>query len=85
MNNTRAQGMSVNIIIIAAIALIILVILVVLVIQSGGDLRTGATDCTVGGGQCYPSWEGCPSGSSPNSLRSCPTDSFNDAQICCMP
>lgn len=85
MSNTRAQGMSINIIIIAAIALIILVILVVLVLDSTSRVGEGANSCEAIGGQCVPEWEGCPPNAVENRLRSCPDGGFGDAQICCIP
>jgi hypothetical protein len=50
----KAQGMSINVIIIAAIALLILIILAVLVLRTGNRVRQG-TGCTGGGGECWSS------------------------------
>jgi hypothetical protein len=48
----RGQGISLNVIVIAAIALLILVILSVLVLRTGGKVTTG-TQCESLGGTCY--------------------------------
>lgn len=48
----RGQGISLNVIVIAAIALLILVILSVLVLRAGGSVTEG-TSCQQLGGSCY--------------------------------
>ena len=52
--NKKAQGLSMNVIIIAAIALLVLIILVVLIIRAGRGVREG-TGCQGIGGKCYSS------------------------------
>ncbi|MFH1506296.1 MAG: hypothetical protein ABIE94_04915 [archaeon] len=47
----RGQGISVNVIIIAAIALLVLIILAVLILRSGGQVSDG-TGCRGIGGDC---------------------------------
>ncbi len=54
MFNKKGQGISINVIIIAAIALLVLVILAVLLLRSGSSVADG-TSCTGIGGQCSPS------------------------------
>jgi uncharacterized membrane protein len=76
----KGQGMSINVIIIAAIALIVLVVLAVLLFGATGDV-TDAQSCEDGiySGDCYPG-NSCPD----KTLRlfggSCPTE-----QVCCKP
>ena len=48
----KAQGISVNVIIIAAIALLVLVVLSVIYIGRMGDWGTKAADCANKGGDC---------------------------------
>ncbi len=48
----KAQGLSVNVIIIAAIALLVLVVLSVIYIGRMGDWGTKAGDCLNKGGKC---------------------------------
>ena len=49
----KAQGISINVIIIAAIALLVLVVLSVIYIGRMGDWGTKAADCDNKGGECY--------------------------------
>lgn len=60
----KGQGLSMNVIIIAAIALIVLVVLAVLIFGASGDV-TESKDCSNGiyGGTCVSSLDGsCPDG-----------------------
>ena len=50
----KAQGLSMNVIIIAAIALLVLVILAVLILRAGKGVTEG-TGCSGVGGRCYSS------------------------------
>ena len=50
----KAQGLSMNVIIIAAIALLVLVILAVLILRAGSGVASG-TGCEGSGGECYSS------------------------------
>ncbi len=52
--NKKAQGLSMNVIIIAAIALLVLVILAVLILRAGTGVGEG-TGCESTGGTCYSS------------------------------
>jgi len=61
MMNKKAQGLSMNVIIIAAIALLVLVILAVLIFKSGGDIQKG-TSCESLHGTCQSSGLGCDTG-----------------------
>ncbi|MBU1604172.1 MAG: hypothetical protein KJ583_02540 [Nanoarchaeota archaeon] len=82
MFNKKGQGISINVIIIAAIALLVLVILSVLLIRSGGNVVTG-TSCAGVGGTCSSSCSDLSEGTkiySPHPTAKC-TDS-NDK--CCI-
>ena len=50
----KAQGLSMNVIIIAAIALLVLIILAVLILRAGRGVTEG-TGCKGVGGKCYSS------------------------------
>ncbi len=52
--NKKAQGISMNVIIIAAIALLVLVILSVIFIGRMGSFGRAAANCESQGGQCLP-------------------------------
>jgi len=52
MKNNKAQGISMNVIIIAAIALLVLVILSVIFLGKMGGFGKGVGDCTNKGGTC---------------------------------
>ncbi len=78
--NKKAQGISMNVIIIAAIALLVLVILSVLVLRSGGELSKGS-GCEGVGGVCKYQEEQCPPNFVKSSLHSCEGQN----QKCCIP
>ena len=73
----KAQGISMNVIIIAAIALLVLVILSVIFIGRMGRFGTETGSCTSQGGSCT-SDPFCPSGAIQRDLT-CP-----EGQICCI-
>jgi hypothetical protein len=52
----KAQGMSMNIIVVAAIALIILVVLIVIFVQRSGKFATSVEACP---GNCVPDADSC--------------------------
>jgi len=62
--NNKAQGLSMNVIIIAAIALLVLVVLAVLLFGSTEDIQdTNACTGSLYNGDCIPtSITGCPNG-----------------------
>jgi len=61
--NNKAQGLSMNVIIIAAIALLVLVVLAVLLFGSTSDIQeTNACTGSLYNGQCVPSATSCPTG-----------------------
>ena len=55
----KAQGLSMNVIIIAALALIVLVILAVIFMNRMGQVVTEADSCTNNGGRCVADKEDC--------------------------
>ncbi len=57
--NKKAQGLSMNIIIIAAIALIVLVVLAVIFIGKAKSFSGSVGDCKQKGGDCIPEDEAC--------------------------
>ncbi len=73
----KAQGMSMNVIIIAAIALIVLVILSVIFIGRMGAFGAASKDCTKLGGTCYAS--PC----SAQGLSPHPSADCDEGQFCC--
>lgn len=91
--NSRAQGISVNVIIIAAIALIVMVILIALVLNTGGDINRTVNDCSAQGdgisGEDYycadtSLGESCPEGFIRNPQRSCPGSTQDSPIHCCV-
>jgi hypothetical protein len=84
---SKGQGISINVIVIAAIALLVLVILSTLVIRSGGVLNRG-TQCEGSGGVCRVSTsaggDGCSAGETQDTNKACEKDSFDQARVCCI-
>jgi len=54
----KAQGLSMNVIIIAAISLLVLIVLIVLVVRASNNMGTG-TSCRGAGGTCTPGGTDC--------------------------
>jgi hypothetical protein len=77
----KAQGISVNVIIIAAIALLVLVVLSVIYIGRMGSWGTSAADCENKGGTCVPAGQDCPTGYTKYSAWVC-TDADPDEDCC---
>jgi hypothetical protein len=77
----KAQGLSMNVIIIAALAILVLVILAVLFINQAGIFSSTANACEGSGGVCERGnpTDGCSSGIY-NPALSCDTERY----ICCM-
>jgi len=50
--NKKGQGISMNVIIVAAIALLVLVVLSIIFLGRTGDFGKGVADCENKGGQC---------------------------------
>jgi hypothetical protein len=76
----KAQGISMNVIIIAAIALLVLVILAVLVLRAGGGIAEGTSCLGVEGADCV-SDDTCPD----NYVRDRSKGCSEEGQICCVP
>ncbi len=74
----KAQGISMNVIIIAAIALLVLVILSVIFIGRMGGWGEKVGGCATQGGTCYDG-STCPTGTTPFSAK------CEDNQVCCLP
>ena len=85
---SKGQGISINVIIIAAIALIVLVILATLVIRAGNNVNRSANVCgsVTGSEVCRSVSEGCLGTEIPNSQKTClGFDQKPDPeQICCI-
>lgn len=74
----KAQGISMNVIIIAAIALLVLVILSVIFIGRMGKFGERTAACEQQGGTCYDGTT-CPAGTTKYAAK-CEED-----QVCCLP
>jgi|FLOH01.1.fsa_nt_gi hypothetical protein len=82
MINKKAQGISINTIIIAAIALLVLVILSVLLLRGGGNIVDG-TACEGVGGTCASSCSDLSTGTNiftRHTTAMCETD----GDVCCV-
>ena len=79
--NRKAQGISMNVIIIAAIALLVLVILSVIFIGRMGGFGKATANCESQGGRCLP--PPCSQYDlTPYTTLSCGEDTDN---VCCLP
>jgi hypothetical protein len=77
----KGQGISINVIIIAAIALLVLVILSVLLLRSGGDTARGISCEGAIGGRCISASSSCIDGTEvKDNTKNCP----KDTQVCCV-
>jgi len=76
--NKKGQGISINVIIIAAIALLVLVILSVLLLRSGGEL---VVDCNDVNGVCVGNCADAGELYTSYSTAKCPLEE----QVCCIP
>lgn len=74
----KAQGLSMNVIIIAAIALLVLVILSVLLIKSGGQLNSANKCTSIDGAQCLETCEG-------NLIPALGKECDDEGKKCCIP
>ncbi|MFH1770451.1 MAG: hypothetical protein ABH828_02740 [archaeon] len=82
MLNKKGQGISINVIIIAAIALLVLVILSVLLLRGGGTIVEG-TSCLGVGGQCEANCGDISTGTETYGRHS--TAACDDpAEVCCV-
>lgn len=76
--NKKAQGMSMNVIIIAAIALLVLVVLSVIFIGRMGQFGQQTGACDKQGGTCYDG-SSCPAATAKYDLKCA------EGQTCCIP
>lgn len=89
----KGQGISLNVIIIAAIALIVMVVLIALVLRSGGDVNVTVGSCEGLGEnnvayQCIPenpSGPTCPNDWTSHPTRGCSGSEPGNLIVCCVP
>ncbi|MBW2983153.1 hypothetical protein KY327_02520 [Candidatus Woesearchaeota archaeon] len=87
---TKAQGLSMNVIIIAAISLLVLVIISVLVLRAGGNVNE-STGCQGVGGVCaggtssYANCNDVGQTLGGNYIRNPSHGCQDDTQYCCIP
>ena len=85
----KAQGLSLNVIIIAALALLVLVILSVVFMTQSTIFSRETRSCTQQGGICVPQGSDCPAGMSARTIgtmRCLYSDgSPNPNEVCCLP
>jgi len=77
MRYRRAQGLPMNVIIIAALALLVLVILAVVFSGKIKQFMQGADDCISKKGECVPESEGCDG-------AVIPAQACEKGKICCV-
>ncbi len=80
--NKKAQGLSMNVIIIAAIALLVLVVLSVIFVGRLGIFGEKAAACETVGGTCYVD---CPAGTTEYPAGAKCPDVEGVSQDCCIP
>ena len=78
----RAQGISINVIVVAAIALLVLVVLSVVFLGRFGVFTSQSADCENKGGRCTTG--ACPQGTSEYAAWNCPATSSGSRQACCI-
>lgn len=88
MKMRKAQGLSLNVIIIAVLALIVLVILIVIFSGKMGSFREGVSTC--GGTKCVKLITDCGPQENPIFLSGCDANGDGEpdaegANYCCMP
>lgn len=82
--NKKAQGISINVVIVAAIALLVLVVLSVIFIGRLGLFSSSVGECENKGGVCVLANENCPDDKpQPFTEWSCP-DLNEEPQKCCI-
>ncbi len=79
----RAQGISLNVIIVAAIALIVLVVLVAIFTGRMGVFGKGISDCTNQNGECTPDTD-MVNGKCPNEGAKLPGSFGENCANCCI-
>ena len=79
----KAQGISINVIVVAAIALLVLVVLSVMFVGKIGLFAVKSTSCSERGGTC--SVDVCPTGMTETTTMICPKTAEGADQKCCIP
>lgn len=79
----KGQGMSINVIIIAALALLVLVVLAVIFLGRSQVFVSEAGDCVNKGGSCFSG--ACPSDTTEFRAWSCAKTAEGASQRCCVP
>ncbi len=81
----KGQGLSMNVIIIAAISLLVLVILTTLVIERGSKVaETSDCETAVPGAYCEDADRECDSGFTEDLTKDCPSEQGKERK-CCIP
>jgi hypothetical protein len=78
----KGQGISINMIIVAAVALIVLVVLSVIFLGRFGIFSAKTADCESQGGQCVVG--ACPTGYHSYNVLVCPKTGAGASQTCCI-
>ena len=79
--DSKGQGISINVVIIAALALLVLVILAVILLGRLGIFSQTSLDCESQGGQCVSG--PCPAGLGEYKVNVCPKDASTGARLTC--
>ena len=77
----RAQGISINVIVIAAVALLVLVVLAAVFLGRFGGFSAESSSCKSQGGTCQGA---CPTGTTEFSAASCEPTAGGSSQRCCL-
>ena len=86
MRNSKGQGLSLDIIVVAAIVLIVMVVVITIFLGRAGTTGKELSSCTNKGGDCKP-WTVCDkdAGWTPVPGATCPlTTDTKEQQICCI-
>jgi hypothetical protein len=78
----RAQGLSINVLIIVVLALLVLIVLAAITAQKMGFLVQNTNNCEKQGGKCF-STTACGEGSAVASPIDMPAQCSNTKNICC--
>jgi hypothetical protein len=78
----KGQGISINVIVVAAIALLVLVVLAVVFLGRFGMFSEQTSNCESQGGRCVVG--ACPTGTTEYLAWTCPDTSSGAGQSCCL-
>ena len=78
----KGQGISINVIVIAAIALLVLVVLAIVFLGQTGTFTKGVNDCENKGGSCTIG--ACPQGTTEFTSNRCADTTAGAKQTCCI-